>query len=133
MTLIKASLHNPNDRYGSYLRIEKSIDNNNGKEQSIALSIWDLGGQEVFYALHHLFLTKYAVYLCIFDMTHMISDDKEIRNKSLEYTNFWLRSIQMHANGAPIYLIGTFKDQAPDDKQHDKIDERICDYISSQT
>ena len=25
--------------------------------ESIILSIWDLGGQEVFYTLHHLFLT----------------------------------------------------------------------------
>jgi len=32
----------------------------------------------------------------------------------------------MHANGAPIYLIGTFKDQVPDDKQHKKINEYLC-------
>ncbi len=98
-------------------------------EENIALSIWDLGGQEVFYTLHHLFLTEYAVYLCIFDMRHMISDDKQVREKSLNYTNFWLRSIQMHANGAPIFLIGTFKDIVNKDHQHDTIDEILCEYF----
>jgi len=33
----------------------------------------------------------------------MIDDNKDIRMKSLEYTNFWLRSIQIYANGAPSF------------------------------
>ncbi len=93
---------------------------------NIALSIWDLGGQEVFYTLHHLFLSKFAVYICIFNMQHMIDEDKAVRMKSMEYTNFWLRSIQMHAKGAPIFLVGTFKDKVPDPKQHKKINEYLC-------
>ena len=59
-------------------------------------------------------------------MRHMISDDKSVVAKSIEYTNFWLRSIQMHAGGAPIFLIGTFKDIVSDPKQHKKINEIIC-------
>jgi len=43
--------------------VAKSVGNK--KKQNISLSIWDLGGQEVFYTLHHLFLTKYAVYLVV--------------------------------------------------------------------
>ena len=30
--------------------------------------VWDFGGQEVFYALHHLYLTSYAAYTVLFDM-----------------------------------------------------------------
>lgn len=29
----------------------------------LSFSIWDYGGQRVFYTLHHLFLTKFGVYL----------------------------------------------------------------------
>lgn len=31
----------------------------------IKMSIWDYGGQEVFYTLHHLFLTQYGVYMLV--------------------------------------------------------------------
>src|SRR6202012_1818750 len=99
---------------------------NDDNKMKISLSIWDLGGQEVFYALHHLFLTKYAVYLCIFDMRQMISDKEEDRLLSMNYTNFWLRSIEMHARGAPIFLIGTFKDVISSSDQHEKINEILC-------
>jgi GTPase SAR1 family protein len=34
----------------------------------LRLSIWDFGGQEVFYALHHLYLTRFAAYAVIFNM-----------------------------------------------------------------
>ena len=29
-----------------------------GTESELSISIWDLGGQKVFYTLHHLFLTR---------------------------------------------------------------------------
>jgi len=32
----------------------------------------------------------------------------------------------MHAPGAPIFLIGTFKDAVPKEQQHDKINEVLC-------
>jgi GTPase SAR1 family protein len=96
---------------------------NSGDEKGkIALSIWDLGGQDVFYALHHLYLTRYGVYLCIFDMRAMTSSDEKVRAESMNYTNFWLRSIQMHAPGAPVFLIGTFKDVVPSLEKHEEID-----------
>jgi GTPase SAR1 family protein len=32
------------------------------------LKLWDFGGQEVFYALHHLYLTRFAAYAVLFNM-----------------------------------------------------------------
>ena len=34
----------------------------------LRLSLWDFGGQEVFYALHHLYLTRFATYAVLFNM-----------------------------------------------------------------
>ena len=34
----------------------------------LRLSLWDFGGQEVFYALHHLYLTRFAAYAVLFNM-----------------------------------------------------------------
>lgn len=73
---------------------------------TIEMTIWDYGGQRVFYALHHLFLTQYGVYVLVFDMREMIKDKKN----ALSYVTFWLNSIKLHADGAPILMVGTFLD-----------------------
>merc|ERR1711871_1275209 len=33
------------------------------EKDTLKLGIWDYGGQEIFYAVHHLFLTRFGVYL----------------------------------------------------------------------
>ena len=32
---------------------------------AVTFSVWDFGGQRVFYALHHAFLTRHGVYLVV--------------------------------------------------------------------
>ena len=61
-------------------------------KQKLTLSIWDYGGQEVFYALHHVFLSKFGVYCVVFDMCLLAgrtstpaSQDKCLQ--SCRYTN----------------------------------------------
>ena len=34
----------------------------------LLLSLWDFGGQSVFYALHHLYLTRHAAFAVLFNM-----------------------------------------------------------------
>ena len=34
----------------------------------LRVSLWDFAGQEVFYVLHHLYLTRFAAYAVLFDM-----------------------------------------------------------------
>ena len=41
----------------------------NGAEAvGLRLSLWDFGGQEEFYVLHHLYLTRFATYAVLFNM-----------------------------------------------------------------
>mmetsp|Transcript_9725 Transcript_9725/g.12145 ORF Transcript_9725/g.12145 Transcript_9725/m.12145 type:complete len:566 (+) Transcript_9725:2-1699(+) len=73
---------------------------------TLTCSIWDYGGQHVFYTVHHLFLTGYGVYMLVFNMKEL---QTETENEE-RYLLFWLNSIKMHAEGAPVFLVGTFKD-----------------------
>ena len=70
-------------------------------------STWDFGGQSVFHNLHHLFLSRYSVYLVVFKMPAILKDP----NSAVEMIRYWLNSLQLHAKGAPILLVGTHKDQ----------------------
>ena len=73
----------------------------------ITFSTWDFGGQSVFHNLHHLFLSRYSVYLVVFKMPHMLKDPQ----RAAEMIRYWLNSLALHAKGAPILLVGTHKDQ----------------------
>ncbi|GBG35247.1 Rho family GTPase, partial [Hondaea fermentalgiana] len=83
-----------------------------GKTQSgekIFFTIWDYAGQEVFYALHHIFLTREGgVYMLVFNMQELMHE----RVQALEYLSFWLNSVKLHAPKAPVLLVGTHYDQA---------------------
>ena len=82
-----------------------------GRKDSIIFSAWDYGGQDVFYSLHPLFLTRYGVYLVVFSMIELRDDEPGC----MAYLRFWLHSIVVHARGpkgdtAPIVMVGTHKD-----------------------
>ncbi|GBG29118.1 Ras-related protein Rab-27A [Hondaea fermentalgiana] len=83
-----------------------------GKTQSgqkVKFTIWDYAGQDVFYALHHIFLTREGgVFMLVFDMQELLTE----QDKALRYLRFWLNSIKLHAPKAPILLVATHYDQA---------------------
>ncbi|GBG35183.1 Ras-related protein Rab-27A, partial [Hondaea fermentalgiana] len=83
-----------------------------GKTQSgqkIIFTIWDYAGQDVFYALHHIFLTREGgVFMVVFDMQELLTKE----DQAVEYLSFWLNSIKLHASNAPIILVGTHYDEA---------------------
>ncbi|KAJ8600105.1 hypothetical protein CTAYLR_003463 [Chrysophaeum taylorii] len=97
-----------------------SKDNNNNRK--LQLTVWDYGGQRVFYDLHHLFLTRQAFYLVVFDMRRM--------PEATSFILFWLRSLRLHAEGAPIALVGTHKDVVPEG-HHQRIHEHIVSTLST--
>lgn len=72
----------------------------NSEGGGIRMSVWDYGGQTVFYSLHHLFLTQYGVFLVVFKLSEVLP----------EYLEFWLKSIRLHAPEAPVLLAGTCMD-----------------------
>src|SRR5438128_2473242 len=71
-----------------------------GKKR-ILLSLWDFGGQCVFYTMHSAFLTRYGVYCLVFKLTEFQTQEKT--EEAIKYLLFWLRSVQMHAPDAPLF------------------------------
>uniref|UniRef100_A0A7S3PIY2 non-specific serine/threonine protein kinase n=1 Tax=Aplanochytrium stocchinoi TaxID=215587 RepID=A0A7S3PIY2_9STRA len=94
-------------RLSKYRRVDGDIDINGIYEtnESIDVTIWDYGGQKVFYTMHHLFLTEYGIYLLVFNLKDIVG--KKVK-ESLDYLDFWLSSIKLHAPCAPIVIVGTF-------------------------
>ena len=89
----------------------------NGMAQRLVITAWDYGGQSVFYALHHLFLTRYGVYLVVFNLEHLSAATSDAHlDETKEFILFWLKSIALHAKDketgtvAPIFLVGTRRD-----------------------
>jgi len=73
---------------------------------SLNLSLWDFGGQEVFYSMHHIFLTENGVYLLVFDMRELLNP--QAVDETSKYLLFWLRSVRLHAPDSSLILVGTF-------------------------
>lgn len=98
----------------------------------LKISIFDYGGQSVFNVIHHLFLTRYGVYLLVFNMEWLVSDDQELRGRCLSYLTFWLNSVVMHtltkdSGIPPILLVGTRKDKVRSPGDHQKISKILID------
>ena len=81
---------------------------NTDADDAVTFSVWDFGGQRVFYALHHAFLTRHGVYLVVFRMPNLLDPARE--EECARYLRGWLRCIALHARGAPVALVGTHKD-----------------------
>eukprot|EP00511_Aplanochytrium_stocchinoi_P011561 CAMPEP_0204875164 /NCGR_PEP_ID=MMETSP1348-20121228/45225_1 /ASSEMBLY_ACC=CAM_ASM_000700 /TAXON_ID=215587 /ORGANISM="Aplanochytrium stocchinoi, Strain GSBS06" /LENGTH=584 /DNA_ID=CAMNT_0052031445 /DNA_START=159 /DNA_END=1913 /DNA_ORIENTATION=- len=93
------------------LEIVREYDRNllfeaNRDDNALTLSLWDFGGQKVFYSMHHIFMTATGMYLVIFDMRELFQESK--KDESLKYMSFWLKSIKLHAPTAPLLIVGTF-------------------------
>eukprot|EP00808_Paulinella_micropora_P000686 g70223.t1 len=93
----------------------------NGKitGNELALSVWDMGGHDVFHSLHQLFLKRGAFFAVLFNMNDLVEGaDPKLKQACLSHLRFWLRSLEMHAHDhatgwawAPIFLVGTHKDE----------------------
>jgi len=93
----------------------------NKKERDfLSFTIWDYGGQTVFYTLHHLFLTPHGVYVLVFDLRHFLSEEGYDESDAAEYLAFWLHSVSLHAPDAPIFMVGTFLDHLNKGQDEDK-------------
>jgi NLR family CARD domain-containing protein 3 len=109
-----------------------------GAEQPLRLSIWDFGGQEHFNVLHHLYLTRYCLFVVMFNMEWLCPRATEGEKEAcLTFLRFWMNSIAIHAvdpadgSIAPILIVGTHKDKVPSPKDHMAISKTIYDFFSS--
>ncbi|KAJ3344389.1 hypothetical protein HDU83_005269 [Entophlyctis luteolus] len=100
-------------------------------EEKITLSLWDFGGQEVFYSMHHAFLTAKGVYCLCFKLTDLCGPYATVDTveRCLKYLKFWLNSVRMHAESAPIFLVGTHKDKLPPNYELKTINDLLIDRL----
>ena len=94
---------------------------------SVSFTIWDFGGQEVFYHLHHLFLTRNGVYLVVLNPIRFLKNSE----KELESLTFWTDSLSIHAPEAPLAFVAT---RAGEVSQEDvqQIDNMLADFCSDK-
>jgi GTPase SAR1 family protein len=113
-----------------------------GQTEPLRMSLLDFGGQDAFYSLHHLYVTRESFYLVVFNMKCMVGADatEETIKQCKSYLKFWLYSIYHHAraqsaelNGsvAPIILVGTHKDEICSRKEHEEISKMLWDEFHS--
>ncbi|KAK3271791.1 hypothetical protein CYMTET_19881, partial [Cymbomonas tetramitiformis] len=81
-----------------------------GGHQQVVISVWDYAGQELFDALHQVFLSQQGVYLLVFSMSALQADAESV----LQRLRFWLDSLRLHARSAPLLLVGTHGDRVQD-------------------
>eukprot|EP00053_Salpingoeca_punica_P022833 m.215429 g.215429 ORF g.215429 m.215429 type:complete len:1439 (-) comp41231_c0_seq1:242-4558(-) len=80
----------------------------------ILFSIWDMGGQAIFYDLLHVLLTKNAVYLLTFDMTEVSpAADPSKRSVYIDHLRYFLNAISLHTPPAVVVFVGTKSDRLP--------------------
>eukprot|EP00047_Mylnosiga_fluctuans_P000956 m.207941 g.207941 ORF g.207941 m.207941 type:complete len:754 (-) comp10128_c0_seq36:414-2675(-) len=81
-------------------------------KDAVLFSIYDMAGPPVYYDLLQLLLSRESVYLVVFNMTEMRGDGDA--RACLAYIRTWLASLSAYAPGAPVFLVGTHLDEAPD-------------------
>ena len=100
-------------------------------ESQLKISLYDFGGQKIFSSIHHLFLTKFGVYVIVFNMEWMVGDEEE-KNRCFEYLDFWVNSVAIHtcdekSVSAPIAFVGTHADCVSSEDDYKVISKEIKD------
>ena len=108
------------------------------EEEPLRINLLDFGGQKAFYSLHSLYLTRYSVYLVVFNMQWLVGpaadevgrDGMTKRASCFSFLSFWLNSIFLHAKAAddsvaPILLVGTHGDCIRSAAEHEAISSMI--------
>eukprot|EP00931_Biecheleriopsis_adriatica_P048667 TRINITY_DN28132_c0_g1_i1.p1 TRINITY_DN28132_c0_g1~~TRINITY_DN28132_c0_g1_i1.p1 ORF type:complete len:1666 (-),score=253.03 TRINITY_DN28132_c0_g1_i1:85-5082(-) len=116
------------------------------EEQTIVLEAYDFGGQEVYYSMHHLFLTDFGIYLACLDLTSVgtttadiadgdlqgsdqLASDAGFSTQTWEALEWWLASIAVHAPHSPVAIVGTHDDCLEPSLRsmvHRKVHERVA-------
>ncbi|XP_045175896.2 uncharacterized protein LOC123536632 isoform X2 [Mercenaria mercenaria] len=101
-------------------------------------TIWDFGGQFIFYSTHQLFHSRQAIYLLVFDLSKGLDasiKDTDFPNQKDEktqkdYIKFWINSVHCFVgseNGEEpqIILVGTHVDKVDPDQDVDECFDSI--------
>jgi GTPase SAR1 family protein len=106
-------------------------------DSELIISLYDFGGQDIFNVLHPFFMSKYGVYVVVFDMELFVSKEKEKRDSCMRHLMFWMNSIVMHTydqksgKTAPVAIVGTRKDKVSRTEDHKQISKVLSALFSS--
>ncbi len=109
------------DKSGHGIDISKWAYRPSLRRKQFHFSIWDLGGQEEYYATHQYFLTQCSLYLLLFNLKHGDAGVQELKP--------WLNNIALRAPHSRIIIVGTHLDEVQDgDRVYiDKILQKVAD------
>ena len=97
------------------------------QKNSITFTIWDFGGQEVFYHLHHLFLTRNGIYFAVFNTVLLLRN----REEEVESLEFWAGALRLQAPEAPVAFVGT-RAEAISQKELRTVDNILEEFCNEQ-
>lgn len=87
------------------------------KTDQLQLSVWDFGGQQIFYATHQFFLSEDALYILSWTNRKNVLASREQRKEILDFddnkwysSDYWLENIRLHSKNSPILMVQTHSD-----------------------
>jgi GTPase SAR1 family protein len=108
----------------------------------LMVQLFDFAGQDVFTCLHPYFLTRHGVYVIVFNMNWLAIASKHLV-EALENISFWLNSVAMNTRMecseepkvrmAPVFLVGSHKDQVFSAEEHVRISDLLKQTFSYST
>ncbi|KAJ8307377.1 hypothetical protein KUTeg_015461 [Tegillarca granosa] len=115
------------------LKVIDAIKSGSSKEIYGKISVWDFGGDFIFYTTHQTFLSSRGIYLVVLDISKTLFDAFKDRDCSVdisglknfrmgEYIVFWLNSIHTYASNnqvgvPPVILVATHLDKVQGDQE----------------
>ena len=80
------------------------------KFPSLKLKILDFAGDKEYYAYHHMFLKREAIYVVVFNIAKLIGKNFRNIKAAIKRLQFWLESVCSHVPPkASIFLVGTHR------------------------
>ena len=106
--------------------------------QGIRFSVFDYGGQAVFYPLHQLFLTANSIYIIVFALTDLLRGSAAAQAEAREHVAHWIESVVVHTlnaetqNTAAVFFVGTHRDQVSSPEDHDATSRIVHELIDER-
>jgi hypothetical protein len=133
-----------NRRHGSRIGgiMKKGKEKFKAKEPTLVLNALDFAGQKEYRPMHHCFITRRALYVVVFKIPDLLSDDQAKSCEAIEEIRYWIQSIHAHIYPPDpgmkdedekvkrVFLVGTHRgeeklSQEDLDKINDLIEEKL--------
>lgn len=87
------------------------------KTDTLNGSVWDFGGQEIFYATHQFFLTEGALYILCWTAEEFVKQYRDQTEEERPFDgiwreiDYWLENIRLQGKDSPVLLVQTHCDK----------------------